>query len=87
MNIGPKTLAAIIVVGATLVPVVGPIAWATLATGYPVRDRDWNQDGETTVAEFLAAADVGSLRIKRGGQTCIEYFSFKDGLPVRIVCP
>jgi hypothetical protein len=75
----------------TLVPTIGVAAccYACVAAtvGYPIRDRDWNLDGETTVAEFFAAADVGVRPLACGEESCVEYFLFKDGVMISIVCP
>ena len=86
-SMSPKTCAALIMTAVTLGPIVGPVAWSVLVNDYPVRDRDWNLDGETTVTEFFAAVDVGVRPIACGEEFCVEYFWFKDGLRVSIVCP
>lgn len=54
--------------------------------GYAWKEMDWNQDGETSIFEFLRSSDIGKRTIQKNGQTCIEYFSFKDGLPVKAIC-
>ncbi|MFN2565507.1 MAG: hypothetical protein ABR499_10940 [Gemmatimonadaceae bacterium] len=68
-------LAATYVVGVALLP------------GYGWRERDWNNDGRTSLGEFLESSDVWRRSARRGGELCVEYFSTKDGLPVRIDCP
>jgi len=56
-------------------------------SGYNYEDMDWNQDGRTSIAEIIESSDVGS-RIKNvDGAECIEYFDYKDGLPIKVVCP
>jgi hypothetical protein len=48
---------------------------------------DWNQDGSTSLLEFFAAADTGKRTVIRDGRQCVEYYSYKDGRPVKTVCP
>ncbi|MGJ7903167.1 hypothetical protein [Lysobacter sp. 1R34A] len=43
--------------------------------------------GSTSLSEFLSAADVGVRQAKRDDRDCKEYFSYKDGLPIKTVCP
>ena len=66
---------------------VGYLAFASLRAaqtyGYGVADMDWNGDGSTSLGEFFASADIGS----RPRGECREFFSLKDGLPVREDCP
>jgi hypothetical protein len=89
MGVRTKTFAVAILSGACLVwliLLIGPVIWSAVTVGYPLRDRDWNTDGETTFAEFSAAVDVGARPLMRDHQRCTDYFSFKDGLTIRIVC-
>jgi hypothetical protein len=37
-------------------------------------------------ADFLAASDIGKREIEVGGKMCVEYYSYKDGLPVKTLC-
>ncbi|ALN65687.1 hypothetical protein GLA29479_4860 [Lysobacter antibioticus] len=55
--------------------------------GYSWVDMDWNQDGSTSLFEFVSTGDVGVRQVKRGSRDCREYFSYKDGLPIKTVCP
>lgn len=55
--------------------------------GYPWGDMDWNRDGGTSLFEFVSAGDVGVREVERGDRICREYFSYKDGLPMKTVCP
>ncbi|TFZ05532.1 hypothetical protein EZ313_02335 [Ramlibacter henchirensis] len=59
---------------------------ASLLQGYPWKDMDWAQHGGTSIGDFLAASDIGKRQINRDGKDCVEYFSYKDGLPVKVVC-
>ncbi|WP_223621676.1 hypothetical protein [Lysobacter sp. ESA13C] len=42
--------------------------------------------GNTSLSEFLSAGDVGMRQTKRYDRDCKEYFSYKDGLPIKSVC-
>jgi hypothetical protein len=75
------------VVSAPPLLLAGLFAYCAVAAAYPWRDRDWNQDGHTSLAEYLHATDVGRLPIVHNGENCWEHFEFKDGLPIKIVCP
>ncbi|MGN7919618.1 hypothetical protein [Lysobacter sp. 22409] len=59
---------------------------AALDKGYSWSDMDWNRDGNTSLSEFLSAGDVGMRKTKRYDRDCKEYFSYKDGLPIKTVC-
>ncbi len=77
----------LVAVGLVLVMLGAGAAILVLRTGYSIQEMDWNSDGETTVSEMLRAIDIGRRTIKKNGLVCQEYFNFKDGLPVRVVCP
>lgn len=59
---------------------------ASWKQGYSWEEMDWQQRGETSLADFFAASDIGKREILVGGQVCTEYYSYKDGLPVKTVC-
>lgn len=61
----------------------GTSAWSQ---HYPWRDMDWNGSGTTSLAEFFEASDVGKRVVTKDGSICIEYFRYKDGLPIKVVC-
>ena len=75
----------------TLIVLVGlylaAIGFASWKQGYSWTEMDWNQDGSTSIVELFMASDIGKRTITKDNQLCIEYFSFKDGLPIKIVCP
>ena len=53
---------------------------------YEYSIMDWNQDGKTSIREVIESTDIGSRQIMLDGTECVEYFSCKDGLPIKIVC-
>lgn len=54
--------------------------------GYSWKEMDWQQRGSTSIADFLAASDIGKRDVLVNGKTCVEYYSYKDGLPVKTDC-
>jgi hypothetical protein len=54
---------------------------------YSWQEMDWNCDGKITLDEIFSSSDIGKKTILINGNTCTEYFSFKDGLTVKINCP
>ncbi|WP_404465209.1 hypothetical protein LG331_02975 [Vreelandella aquamarina] len=52
--------------------------------GYSWNDMDWNENGTVGLHEIMRAKDIGLRKSERG---CKEYFSYKDGQPIRTVCP
>ena len=54
--------------------------------GYSWKDMDWNQNGETSLTEFFQASDVGVRETQKEGKACMEYYDYKDGLQIKIVC-
>ena len=65
---------------------LGFTVFAGLRNGYSWQEMDWNQDGSTSISELLNASDVGKRDVMVDEKKCIEYFAFKDGLPVKMVC-
>ena len=47
---------------------------------------DWEKKGSTSISDFLAASEIGKRKIEKNGKKCFEYYSYKDGLTVKIVC-
>ena len=73
------------VVGLACIYLVVRVA-ANLMQGYTWEEMDWKQSGRTSLGDFFAASEVGKREIEQDGRKCIEYFSYKDGLPVKVVC-
>jgi hypothetical protein len=60
---------------------------ASLRKGYSWSEMDWEQKGSTSLIDFLAASDIGKREILKDGRMCVEYYAYKDGLPIKTVCP
>lgn len=54
--------------------------------GYSWQEMDWQQRGSTSLWDFLKASDIGKREITQDVKKCVEYFSYKDGLPIKTVC-
>ena len=65
---------------------LGMRALAVERQGYAWDEMDWNEDGTTTLSEYFMSSDVGKRPITTDGETCVEYFHYKDGSPIRVVC-
>lgn len=59
---------------------------ASLRQGYSWHEMDWQERGRTSIGDFFAASEIGKREINQEGKKCVEYFSYKDGLPVKVVC-
>lgn len=57
-----------------------------LSQGYSREEMDWNNDGKTTLVEIWDRADIRKRTIEKDGKVCDEYFRFKDGNPLKVVC-
>ena len=62
-------------------------AFSSFSHGYSWQEMDWNQDGTTSITEALDGSDIGKREVIRYQKKCIEYYAYKDGLPVKMVCP
>ena len=60
---------------------------ASWQQGYSWTEMDWNERGRTTIADFFAASDIGKREIQLNGVLCAEYYSYKDGLTIKLICP
>ncbi|MBG0800360.1 hypothetical protein IYW40_02435 [Methylocystis sp. H4A] len=78
------TIAAILAIPAFFFVARATTAWRQ---GYDWAEMDWDDKGHTSIADFLRAADVGKRPVDVNGQSCVEYFIYRDGITVKIVCP
>jgi hypothetical protein len=62
----------------------GVVSWRQ---GYSWEEMDWRQRGSTSITDFFAASDIGKRDVAVNGKECVEYYAYKDGLPVKTVCP
>jgi hypothetical protein len=90
----PRSAAMVRTVSIALVVLLAgpPIAYAlflaSLAFGnHEWFEMDWDGDGRVTLPEIVEGADVGRRSVLVQGRACTEFFTFKDGLPIRTDCP
>ena len=69
-----------------IIAYIGFHAWASWQQGYTWQEMDWHQRGSTSVIDFFVASDIGKRNIVHDGIQCIEYYAYKDGLPIKMVC-
>lgn len=50
------------------------------------RELDLNKDGKVSFAEADYASSYGVRGVKVEGKACVEYFAYKDGLPLKVSC-
>ena len=85
-----KVKRVILVVLAVLIALIGAYlvirVVSSLMQGYSWQEMDWHQRGSTSIGDFFAASEIGKREINQEGKKCAEYFSYKDGLPVKVVC-
>lgn len=66
--------------------VIGLLFFSAFKTGYTLKEMDWNNSGMTSISEILFAGDVGKRKINIDTLDCVEFFDFKDGLPIKLIC-
>ncbi len=73
-------------VGIILLAYFGLLALAVEKQDYLWSEMDWNKDGKTTIVEYFMSSDIGKRNTTVDGNECIEYYAYKDGLPVTLIC-
>ncbi len=84
----PQKIAALLLTAMFIIAIIyilaqGLVSWNK---GYSWAEMDWNQDGSTSLSEFFASCDIGLRPVTVDDKECVEYFSYKDGAPIKIVC-
>mgnify|MGYP001575956445 CR=1 FL=1 len=78
------------IIGVLIVLAVGYFSfsgYAILQKQFTWEEMDWDNSGDTSLNEFFRASDIGVREIEKGGNICREFYAYKDGLPVKIICP
>lgn len=60
--------------------------WVVYTSPLTYAEMDLNHDGKVEYMEMDYAASYGEKKIEMDGLQCIEYFAYKDGLPLKVVC-
>ena len=50
-------------------------------------ETDLDHDGRVSWSEAGYVCDYGRRHITSNGKQCTEYFAYKDGLTLKVVCP
>jgi hypothetical protein len=83
-----RVLSVVLSAIALLVLAYFTLRWAaSWKQGYSWQEMDWRQRGSTSIADFFAASDVGKRDVVVNGKPCFEYYAYKDGIPIKMVCP
>jgi hypothetical protein len=53
---------------------------------FTFRDMDLNNDGFVSPAEADYVSSSGAREVVLNGKHCIEYYAYKDGLTVKVLC-
>ncbi|GGX12800.1 hypothetical protein GCM10011282_18580 [Undibacterium macrobrachii] len=61
--------------------------WMVYSSPLLYTEMDLNRDGKVELFEVDYASSFGERSVERAGLKCIEYFAYKDGLPLKVVCP
>lgn len=61
-------------------------AWSVWETGYSWKEMDWDGNGSTSILELFESSDIGRRQVTSNGVKCTEYYSFKDGLRIKLSC-
>ena len=65
----------------------GPFLWARSQVPMTFDEADFNKDGTVSLGEAEYIASSGTREVIQDGRTCTEFFAYKDGLTLKIVCP
>jgi len=71
-------LAILFVTGVTIILV--------LLNGFPVKYMDLDDSGWISLNELYGSLDLGVRENNNDDQICVEIYSLKDGLPVKMIC-
>lgn len=74
---------AIMVIVSAYIIILGFASWQKQ---YTWDEMDWDNNGSTTLSEFFQASDIGVREKVKDGNKCMEFYAYKDGRPVKVVC-
>lgn len=79
--------AVAVAIAAMLVGYWGLFGWFVYISPLTYAELDLNRDGRVSFSEADYAASFGERVVEVEEQKCTEYFAYKDGLPLKVVCP
>jgi hypothetical protein len=65
----------------------GLFGWMVYTSPLSYAEMDINHDGKVEFFEADYASSYGERAAEKEGLKCIEYFAYKDGMPLKTVCP
>lgn len=65
----------------------GMFGWMIYRSPVPYDAIDRNHDGSVSFTEADYVSSFGVHTIYHQGEKCVEYFAYKDGLPLKVDCP
>lgn len=60
--------------------------WMILVSPLTYAEMDFDHDGTVGFFEADYASSFGERKIMENGHECIEYFAYKDGIPLKVLC-
>ena len=60
--------------------------FSTLQGNFSWSEMDWDEKGYTSMEDLWRASDIGKRELLYEGKLCVEYYSYKDGLPIKLKC-
>jgi hypothetical protein len=60
--------------------------WMVYTSPLTYSEMDINHDGKVEFFEANYASSYGANEIEKGGMKCTEFYAYKDGLPLKVVC-
>ncbi len=60
--------------------------WFLHASPLSFNEMDLNKNGWVSFSEADYTGNYGIKQIVVNGKTCTEYFAYKDGLPIKVMC-
>ncbi|HEX20147.1 MAG TPA: hypothetical protein ENG78_04940 [Acidiferrobacteraceae bacterium] len=75
-----------IIIGVGFVGYWGIFLYLVSTSPLTYEQLDLNRDGKVSFTEAEYASNYGMRIINQNGKECIEYYAYKDGLPLKVVC-
>ncbi|WP_417542447.1 hypothetical protein [Methylophaga thalassica] len=60
--------------------------WSLFNSPLSFKEMDLNEDGWVSFSEADYTGNYGIRKVGINGKTCTEYFAYKDGLSIKVVC-
>lgn len=74
------------VAGFLLIAYWAIFGWMVYVSPLKYSEMDFDHDGRVSYSEADYASSFGTRRYGDRGRHCMEYFAYKDGLPLKTIC-